>query len=681
MGANLPSEPQTDPSLLAQSLERVCSRVVLCNKNISMYPQRHPRVAASLEQIRAALAAYRQEEGAPVFSLNTEAVLDEPDSRSDPSEKRQRLTLACTLQMHLIRRLTCDAHTTIDELFELCFLLQEDFLRKAVEECEVNVDPESWQHIHLELYEPEDLPETTSTDGFSLLDRADMVKGLRRIEPVLQRLPAEAQASLREAVGSASFSHRSTRLQQAFSAAVPASWKATGDCCDLVAEAMQTALELQGTPPESQADAEQVVARMTEMLTVAEHNLGEFVGNLGPPVPGVDGPTTLREQIRATSPSPTAPGANSPTSHEFKQRLAFLFRTRSDKSAAKTLDQAPLRRRRQSRPEEGTVSFPAEVGDFQPPPLSNGVQHVQIILELLSSDERRQTVFDNWEVILTGLLEIGRDTDYFLRTVEEIAHFLGRSPIPEVEALLDRILFRVTQADALEALQAFVLPVAGSSQIERYFRHLCRRSPRKAIVFLSFFDREGSETIQSLAGRELTSLAQDAALLAAWSAEDPKCFARRAVQSILSELAAEDVRAAFRDFFARASQEQAVSFLDRLPRGIIGLENVLFTAMDHGSPSTRKSAMAQLGQYPTSQVTRTLIEVVKLNNYRERPYLPEVAAALTALLDIPIHEAQRFIQEIPRKRRWFFRVYKRPIRRLLMETISTREAAEEEPSK
>ena len=680
MGANLPSEPETDPSLLAQSLERVCSRVVLCNKSIAMYPQRHPRVAASLEQIRAALAAYRQEEGAPVFSLDTEAVLEEPESRFDPSEKRQRLALARMLQMHLIARVTCDAHTTIDELFQFCFLLQEDFLRKAVEECEVSVAPKNWQHIHLELYEPQDLPDSASTNGFSLLDRADMLKGLRGVEPILQSLPPEPQASLRETLSSAMFSQRTTRLQQAFSAAVPASWKTQGECCDLVAEAMRTALDLQGTPTESQADAEQIVVRMTEILAAVERDVVEFCGNLGPPPSGISGPTTRREQIRATDPTAMTSGGNTATSHQLKQRLAFLFRTGCVRPAVKeSIDETPPSRLDETPSDDGTVTFPTGIEEFHPPPLSSGVQHVQIILEMLSCDERRQAVFDNWEVILTRLLEIGRNTDYFLRTVEEIAHFLKRSSVPEVEALLDQILFRVTQQPAaLEALQTFVLPVAGSAQVERYFRRLCRRSPRKAIVFLSFVDRHGKEAIQSLAVSQLTALAQDAALLAAWSAEDPTCFARPVIQTILSDLAAEDLRAAFRGFFAPASHEKTVLFLDRLPRGVTGLENVLFTAMDHGSPSTRKRAMTQLGQYPTSQVIRTLIEVVKLNNYREKPYLPEVGAALTALLDIPIHEAQRFLHEIPHKRRWFFRVYRRPIRRLLLEAISTRESADEE---
>ena len=137
MGANLPSPPQdAETALTTAPLERVCARVVLCNKNIAMYPQSHPRVAASLEQIRATLAAYRQETGT-IFSLDTEMVLEEPECRQDPCAKRERLGLARNLQLHLIARLQCDANTTTQELFELCFLLQEDFLRKAAEETDV----------------------------------------------------------------------------------------------------------------------------------------------------------------------------------------------------------------------------------------------------------------------------------------------------------------------------------------------------------------------------------------------------------------------------------------------------------------------------------------------------------------------------------------------------------------
>ena len=513
------------------------------------------------------------------------------------------------------------------------------------------------------------------------MDRADSLQRLRAVEPVLKDLPSDTRRTLRETVGSPEFARKATKAQQAFHSSVPEAWQPASECCDLVAEAMRVAIELEQSAPSGKSGGEQILSRLESMLDSAEECMTGFGASLGPPPPDTEGPTTLREQIRATGAITKNSGGDPQTSLELRRRLGFLFQTGGTKANLPQEEKktgTPKKRRDRAQP-EGAVTFPEGIQSFEPPPLQTGSQHVRIVLEMLASETHRQPILDNWDAVLARLLEIGRDSIYLETTIQEIAHSLEDCPAPKVEDLLDQILFRVRKpADLLKALQTIVLPISGGGQVRRFLQHSCRRSPRKAVVLLSYLDREGQGTICELAADELTVMARDAILLAVWSGEDPSCLARPEVKILLTTIPAEDLRAAFREFFARITQEQAAAFLVRLPSGVAGLENVLFTAMDHGSPLTRKLAMTHLGRYPTPQVTQTLIEVIKLNNYREKPFMPEVEAALTALLDITNDAAQSFLQNVRRKRRWFFRVYKKPIRRLLAEIVANRRASQDE---
>jgi HEAT repeat protein len=153
--------------------------------------------------------------------------------------------------------------------------------------------------------------------------------------------------------------------------------------------------------------------------------------------------------------------------------------------------------------------------------------------------------------------------------------------------------------------------------------------------------------------------------------QDPTCLRRPGLKKSLASFTPAQIRGAFRDFFRLAAQERSTALLVELPTDLVAVEEILFSAMEHGSPLTRRLAILQLGRYRSPQATKTLIEIVRLNNFREQPALAEVEAALASLLRQNTNSARAFLEDVPRRRRHlFFHVYQRSIRKTLSSLLS-----------
>lgn len=678
----MPSESKTNfdtsqeaiPSGIAP-LEPVCASVLLCVKSLGLYPPDHPRVKTSLEDIRGTLDAYSKETGHDV-RFETEVALEEPDSRADPVTRRDRYVLARLLQLHLIAEIALTRSVTPNERFEFCFLLLEDFFKKATDDEEIHVDPRAWQGIDLIFYKPEDLPENLA-GGANLLERAAGLQHIRQVSPVLSDLPAGVQQGIRSRLSDPKILRRVVHMRDTLQKRFPTLQESTHDGMDVFEEAFRAAVSSQpsGPPP----DEDSILRRLGEFLDFTERHL-EVLGNtMGESSTAAletrPSETTPGLGIRETQGKALKAGVDAVQVHQMKDRLGAFFRTAYEETEGNTepttdASNTPVRH---NDPEEvpDTIRFPLGVPAIEVTGVRNDLAHLQVCLELLTCDERRPRILPNWERISKDLVDLGGNEACVKQAVEEISAALTENPSEEIEELLYQTLFRARKsAGLLSLLEDVVQPRVGTEFVAGFMSRFGKRGPRKAIALFSFFDREGQETVQRIADIQLTQMARDPALLAAWAAEDPTCFNRPRVLENLQGIRPEKVRQTFRAFFASITQEQAASFLARLPAGLTGLEQILFTAMDHGAPLVRQLAMRQLCRYPTPKVTRTLIEVVKLNNLREIPQLAEVRAAIAALAEIHSEMSETFLAEIQRRRWWFFPNFKKSIRETLVKIQS-----------
>src|SRR5262249_39526936 len=127
---------------------RICGNLLHCRKNLSLYPEGHPRVLEMVEAIRADLALHFQETGRP-FSIETSTTLEESARGGRKKEETDDVTVGRLLKVHLIASVTLLPEATSDELIPFCFLLEEDVAKASKEGLWDKIDPDAWDHIRL----------------------------------------------------------------------------------------------------------------------------------------------------------------------------------------------------------------------------------------------------------------------------------------------------------------------------------------------------------------------------------------------------------------------------------------------------------------------------------------------------------------------------------------------------
>lgn len=673
----LPKEEATAAAAARQALERVSAQILLCQRSIGMYPRSHPRVDAALRQIKEALESHVRET-ARRFHLDTEAILEEPDSREDPLDRRSRFVLAQALQLHLIESLSIAPEAPAEEIFELCFLLHEDFLRKAAEAGGGrHIDPLSWKSVELSFYTAEDLP-VGARSIVNLIERAEGVHRLRDVEPAFKGLPEEVRAPVRELLMSGDFLRRTSRLRNDLRKRFPDD--RTKDF-DLITEALKTAIE----PTEGargKLTADEVVASVNDVLGFVEQNLDSLVNGIES-LPVRAASPVVGEDVAETGHGHVAEDLG--RLQEIKRRLAFLFRTgpREKRHGIVFREEALSDiRRSEAAPAAGArteaiddilsmrgLVFPPDTPVVAAANTRSEVQLLQVYLHLLGTESFRPTALGAWDSLVAHFRQAARqERDEVCR---EIASFLKGDPVPEVERFFDKVLLRTRRTDELRSLlERVVLPGGGGDLVVSFLARLSLLNPRQAVTLLCAFRFGDDATLKTLARARLLSLASDPTLLALWATEDPWCFLEPEVVEILRGLEPGQIRTAFRDFFSSAQPDTVEGVLWRLPANVPGVEEIILTAVDHGSPPVRVVALRYLGRYSTPRAFKALSEAVKVNNLRARPLLPEVRSALSALVEIDAPEAREFLAEVSQRRQWLVPVYKRAIRRALQEVIA-----------
>jgi hypothetical protein len=72
-------------------------------------------------------------------------------------------------------------------------------------------------------------------------------------------------------------------------------------------------------------------------------------------------------------------------------------------------------------------------------------------------------------------------------------------------------------------------------------------------------------------------------------------------------------------------------------------------------------------------VTQALIDVVRVNNSKDSPFLPEVEAAFTSLIRHGTEASQAFLEEVLHRRRFLIsHAYRSDFRKILASLLATR---------
>ena len=126
-------------------LQSFCGDILQCQKNTALYPRSHPRVVAASRELVENVRVHQQESGT-AFTLETIAVEDF-SAALDPPANAVYISLARLLKLHPIEKTTIQSGVPTDELFELCCLLGEDFLRFSTKSNRELFDPSLWEFV------------------------------------------------------------------------------------------------------------------------------------------------------------------------------------------------------------------------------------------------------------------------------------------------------------------------------------------------------------------------------------------------------------------------------------------------------------------------------------------------------------------------------------------------------
>jgi hypothetical protein len=123
-----------------------------------------------------------------------------------------------------------------------------------------------------------------------------------------------------------------------------------------------------------------------------------------------------------------------------------------------------------------------------------------------------------------------------------------------------------------------------------------------------------------------------------------------------------DLFAVFQKAFTRWDVQLSTALLKAIKPGVEGMDQVLLAAAIRSPLSVRQVALRLLPLYQSPTAVDILTGIVKENNKREHPCVPEVDAALEALRSMADPRATDFLHEVANSRRWLRFNYRKEIR-------------------
>lgn len=687
---------------------KVCSNLLLCQKNIKLYPKDHPRVGHSLQQIQEDLALFFRERGRPLCISSLENAV-EPERR-DLSGVWSNLQLGRLLKLNLIEELTIFPEVTEEELLQLCEHLQEDPSKQDADaEDALLRDHESWKSIRLSFYEPQDLPEDVSSSEKPMRRRAG-IQEAGSLAPVLDKLPREVRQSVQKALLDPPFLLKISRLRRSFesNARRPDDPEAE---VNLIAELIGSVLP-DDDGRRNEVSADELVATIHRLVDFMEGNRDILAGAIKSFTSDADC-RTFGEHLSEVIQSGNALASKASVFQSQKERLAFLFQTAGQaeemalpgdagppphgaprpEAAAKTED-GRAGNRPADRPERqgGGVERPEAALEEELRKIHYDVDairsdfertdpellYLHIVLELLAREKHPNGVRRNWKRVVRTILEASRSESFRREAISEVAGLVRRTENPHARKLLFALLGSDDNSErTLRTIEEVLLPAGGLVGVQEYVEHVTRKDPGGAVPFLCAACRQGTEDLKRIAREALVSVAINPLVLSEWALNDPgDTLDSETLAEILARLSPNQIRDAFKAFFSRASEAAAERLMRRFPGDVTGAEHVLYAAMDYGSPPTRNRAIENLSKYPSSMTISTLKGIINHNNSRVVLSMGEVKAALGALVRMrgEEEEVESFLKEVLRKRRLLRHVYHREIRKTLKVLLSEKES-------
>lgn len=656
---------------IRQLHDGVSSGILAATKNARLYPENHPVVTRSIDSLRETLGSFMGETGDP-FCLE----MDAPEIGDDAvSLRSMESSLKSLLRRHLIRRAVLLPEVTREEIFQFCFLLREDLFAGA-EDDSGTVHPEEWEHIRIEFYEAEALPEGVLTQG-TLLEAAAGVRQVKGLQAWLEKLPGSVRMRARDALKRPAFLRELSEIRRIIKEAAAGGQPMEGNV-DLISEVLSSVMP-------RKFDEEKVDQLLGESLGALKRVADSLRQDRETILGDVDSMSGSWIHGAMTGKVVDALSAESRFFREMsrlqqeKQRLAYVFRTTAGEDSS-TVEETPA----EPPPEGGKKDRYKEENERRDPHLEarfKGVTYdldtfrgairsssrqgrdLRILLELLAREEHRDRLRKSWKTVLDVVAETGKDPAVLDANLELIVDFVDKHRFLQGEDLLSSLLERVEPATRVYAvIEKKVLPRAGVQTAKRLLGRVAEGEPARAVPVLVAATRGEDSSLKAAARSQLISLAEDASLLVLWVEHDPGCFSRTDVMNLVRKTPTKELFAVFQKAFSRWETQLSCVLLKAIKPGVEGMDQVLLAAAIRGPLAVRQVALRQLPLYQSPTAVDVLTGIVNENNEREHPCIPEVDAALEALRSMADPRATEFLHQVANSRRWLRFQYRKEIR-------------------
>lgn len=659
----------------APSVSKLCTwifkSILSCEKQISLYPRSHPRVAKGLRNIRRFLSQYFERANRPfVIDVDQDDLVEEDLSR--------------LLQVHLIEKLILRPGVTDEELFQLCLLLHEDLSSTPQVSEESGFDPEGWAHIQVYFYSYRDTSVTVGEAGEGGLEQRGVLHDL------LEELPETDRESVRATLRDPILQRKLSDLRRSVSAHLSGGGERELEKIDVVTEVFRELLAQMASSDSARFDRENIFLALDNLTSFANYNLDLLSRELKSYENKRTDTDDVQQQIAQTLAHGPDVSQNVRYLQLAKKKLANLFRTSSE-SGRRAPDPEPEKPASSEKapPKRSPPAAREAAGDkaveerfrsisYDAEELRRGFlddterkQYLQINLELLSQEEYREELKEHWYKIKASLLQHGDHQEYREYVLAELASFVASEELPELKEVLVALVAKTELTNSTLAwLEALAAEPEGAVAVGKLLDLLVEKDRDGAVKFLARLHSKGTGALRESSRDRLVALSKYPALVSMWAAEDPESLmASDVLRALHARVGLGGVQRAFETYFRHANFGQATELLGKIEARLPGAERIVFAAIENGAAPVREQAIVQLRKFSSSIALKILKEIIKLNNYISHPHMQEVKAALLALATIKSPAARSFLKEIANKRRWMRYEYRKEIRKALMKIV------------
>ena len=651
-----------------------CSDLLSAQKGVALYPRTHPRVVTRLDHLRSELQRVHEETGKP-FTLATLA-LEDLAQESGP-DSGLYLSFSRLLKLHVIEKLTLHPDVSSEELYEFLCLLRTDIFNAPPGEDDTLFDPVAWPRIRLSFYTPSDFPDDMP-EGTTILERSAGLHRAGALQTAIESLPEDIGAHIRKGLVHPRVLRRIASLRRDLANRLPVEASAEERRVDLVGGFVKDIVErLPSTATRQQAT--EALGAVNELLDFVETNLEAFAAEAQRHA-SPDGPKLSIENA-VTHQSSIFNQVS--TLESEKARLGRLFRLYVPAHAGTDrCEHAPP----PPPPQENdlplfhggppvrellsSVSYDAaelrESLELHDP----GRQYLQVVVELLADRRHAVRLRKNIDAIVSAVAKRRcMQADSIGDLIGELSAFAKRNDVEYADDLIARLVEQSRNTTTMRRLLNDQIAGFGGAELAtRCMERLVERHPQSAIDLL-VQTQEDSGALREQARSGLVAMCGSQKHLTSWLTTAPeKVMSTETFQQILEEHSPEDILQTFRHYFAHASAEDAQRVINLVDPNIPNVEIVLVGAVLSGSVNAGYAATVFLKSQPLPSATRSLIQIVRLSNYKDAPCTPDVRRALEALVLLDSEAATSFLDDVRQQRTgWLTHEYKREIRDILEE--------------